>query len=122
MTLEGARASVLSKGCPRFSSFEGSFSGHSYQRPSVRRSFPPFIALATTTSLVRTITLTATTTFIATTPLRFTSLRLTPNCRMGDIAQRTGLTRPKSAIGDTPINMVVHIRLFTLFPMFGTQN
>ena len=26
------------------------------------------------------------------------------------------------AIGDTAINMVVHIRLFTLPPMFGTQN
>ena len=48
-------------------------------------------------------------------------LKLT-NCPMGVIAWRTGFTRPKGATGDTPINTVVHIRLFTLFPMFGTRN
>ena len=84
----------------------------------VRRSLSSFTALAATT-LITTTNLTATATLIATTTLRFTTFRLTPNGRMGVIAWRTGLTRPKGAIGDTPINMVVHIHLFTLFPMFG---
>ena len=32
------------------------------------------------------------------------------------------LTHPRVGIGDTPINMVVHIRLLMWFPMFGTRN
>ena len=87
----------------------------------VRRSFSFFIALAAT-YLIRTTTLTATTTLIATTTLRLTTFELTLNGPMGVIAWRTRLTRPEGAICDTPINMVVHIRLFTLFPMLGTRN
>ena len=90
--------------------------------PPVRRSFSPFI---TPTAL------TANTTFIATTTIRFTTLRLTSfdgpilvlrNCPMGVFACGMGLTHARGAIGDNPINAVVHIRLFTFFAMFGTRN
>ena len=40
---------------------------------------------------------------------------------MGAIALGVAFTHPKGAIGDTAINTVVHIRLFTFFPIFGTQ-
>ena len=88
----------------------------------VRRSFSPFITLAATTTLIGPTTLTATGGLMATATLMFTTFRLTPYGPMGIMAWRTWFTCPKGAIGDTRINMVVHICLFTLFPMFGTQN
>ena len=106
--------------------FKGVSEGYFFQRglvrallPTsvpVRRSFSPFI---TPTALIATMT------------FGFTTLRLTPfdapvvflrNCPMGVIAWGIGSTRPKGAIGDTPIRTVVHIRLFTLLTMFGTRN
>ena len=108
----GTRGFLLSKGLP---------SALLPMSAPVQRPLSSFIALAAT-SLITTTIPTATATLIATTTLTFTSFRLTRNGPMGVIARRTGLTRPKGALGDTPINMVVHIRLFTLFPMFGTRN
>ena len=81
----------------------------------VRRSFSSLIALAAAT-------LTTTATLIATTTLRLTTFRLTRKAPMSVIAWRTRLTRPKGVIGDTAINMVVHILLFTCFPMFAAAS
>ena len=77
----------------------------------VWRSIFSLIALAAAT-LITTATL------IATTTLRLTTLRLTRNVPMSVIAWRINLTRPKGAIGDTPINMVVHLCSFTCFQCF----
>ena len=41
---------------------------------------------------------------------------------MAVIAWGIGFTHPKGAIGDTSINAVVHIHVFTFFPIFGTRN
>ena len=81
----------------------------------VRRSFSSLIALAAAT-------LSTTATLIATTTLNLTTLGLTRSAPMSVIALRNRLARPKGAIDDTPINMVVHLCLFSCFPMFGTRN
>ena len=87
----------------------------------VWRSFSPFIVPAAVTA---TTTLIATTTFRSTTP-RFTCfdspILFLRNYSMGVIAPGMGSTTPKGAIGDIPINTVIHIHLFTLPPMFGKQ-
>ena len=81
----------------------------------VRRSFSSLIALAAATPIT-------TATLMATTALRLTTIRLTRNAPMGVIAWRIRLTSPRGAIGYIPINMVVHIHLFTCFTKFGTRN
>ena len=71
------------------------------------------------------------TALIATTTLKFSTLKLTPfdgpiivlrNCPVGVIAWGIGFTDQNGAIGDTPINAIVHIRLFAVSPKFGIRN